>query len=478
MTEPLWRLSELVTAVSGRLVCEPGVDENTPLGGVSIDSRDLGKGDLFVAIKGDRFDGHDFVSKAFAAGAGAALVSEHYQPAKNDGPLIFVPDSLEGLNDLARAARARSGGRIIAVTGSVGKTGTKEMLKTVLAVCGTVFASDKSFNNHWGVPLSLSRLPADTDYGVFEVGMNHPGEITPLVKMIRPHVAIVTTVEAVHLGQFRSVDEIADAKAEVFDGIEPDGVAVLNRDNPHYKKLRQAAEKQGARIIDFGTHRQASVQIDNAEYDGHGSIVRALIGDVPVEYKLSLPGRHIVMNSLAVLATIKAVDADMKRAAAEFVHISPSKGRGERTEILSQSGKILLIDESYNANPASMRAAFAALAQLPKQFFGRRVVVIGDMLELGTHCDDMHVALVEPIIEAGIDAVFACGTHMEKLFEALPENVRAGYALDAERLKPVLLGALMDRDVVMIKGSFGSRMGSLVEALKFDLPPAKTGGST
>jgi UDP-N-acetylmuramoyl-tripeptide--D-alanyl-D-alanine ligase len=477
MSQVLWRLHELVKAVSGRLVCDSDTDQSMALNGVSIDSRDLQQADIFVAIKGDRYDGHDFVGKAFASGAGVALVSEHYKPTTGDGPLVVVPDSLEGLNDLARAARARSLARIIAVTGSVGKTGTKEMLKTVLATSGKAFASDKSFNNHWGVPLSLSRLPADADYGIFEVGMNHPGEITPLTKMIRPHVAIITTVEAVHLGQFKSVEEIADAKAEIFEGLEPDGIAVLNRDNPYFRKLWLAAQKYGARLMDFGTHRAAFVQIDNAEYDGHGSSVCALVDGVPVDYKLSLPGRHIVMNSLAVLATIKAVGAQLERAAAEFVHISPSKGRGERTEVHSQLGKILLIDESYNANPASMRAAFAALAQLPRRFFGRRVVVIGDMLELGGQSDELHAALVEPIIEAGVDAVFACGEHMKELFEALPTALRGGYASDAESLRPVLLGAVRDRDVIMIKGSFGSHMGSLVEALKFDLPPESSAES-
>jgi UDP-N-acetylmuramoyl-L-alanyl-D-glutamate--2,6-diaminopimelate ligase len=458
---PLWTFDEVLKAIKGAAQ-GTGPDAIT---GVSIDSRTLAPGDLFVAIKGERVDGHEYVTKALAQEAAAAIVVKDYFGAA--GPLVRVPDPLEALNNLARAARARTDAKVIAVTGSAGKTSSKEMLRLALSGQGATHASEKSYNNLWGVPLSLARMPRETKFGVFEIGMNHAGEITPLTRLTRPHVAIVTTVAAVHLEFFASVEGIAEAKAEIFLGLEPGGVAIINRDIRYFALLERRAKAAGAgRVVSFGEYPSADARLVRAELLADRSRVEASILGQTVKYEVGAPGKHLVMNSLAVLAAVHCVGGDMKLAAERLAAFETPEGRGARAKVPFGGGEILLIDESYNANPASMRAAFAVLASTPRGEHPRRVAVLGDMLELGHASEQLHRDLAPAIDEAEIDVVFACGPQMRALFDALRAEKRGAYAATAEELQPVLIAALKPGDAVMIKGSLGSRTGALVKALK------------
>ncbi len=464
MTDPLWTLGDAIAACGGWPDGEVAQDQ--PVSSVSIDSRTLESDALFVAIRGESLDGHDYVAQAFAAGAAAALVADD---AKVDasGSLVRVPDTLKGLERLGKSARARTQAAVIAVTGSVGKTGTKEALLLALAPSGAVHASIKSYNNHWGVPLSLANMARDVRFGVFEVGMNHPGEIIPLTGMIRPNVAIITTVEAVHLEFFDSVDQIAEAKAEIFSGLERGGTAILNRDNTYFEKLARRANEAGAgRVMTFGLHEDADARLIEHRETAQGSKVWARIDGAAITYDIGAPGRHIAINSLAVLAAVKSAGGDLKKGAEALARYEAQQGRGAREVFALPDGPVVLIDESYNANPASMCAALAALGVTPRVEGARRIVVLGDMLELGRSSDELHRALVEPVDAAGVDVVFACGPHMHALFEALPDAMRGAYAETSEGLRTALLETVAAGDVVMIKGSLGSKMGLLVEAFR------------
>jgi UDP-N-acetylmuramoyl-tripeptide--D-alanyl-D-alanine ligase len=462
VAEPLWTLSEIVAATKGAIL---GARE-APVTGFSIDTRSLGKGDGFVAIRGPNRDGHAFVAAALDQGAACAVVDGTF-PLGDEERLVRVGETLQALNDLGRAARARATHtKVIAVTGSAGKTGTKEALRLALAPSGSVHASVKSFNNHWGVPLSLANMPKTVTYGVFEIGMNHAGEIDALTRLVRPQIAIVTTVAPVHLGFFRSVEEIADAKAEIFHGLEPGGVAVINRDSPYYERLKAHALEHGARIVGFGEAQSAEVRLLGIELEPDGSKVDADILGEALSYRLGAPGRHLVQNSLAVLAAMKLAGADLKRAAAALEGLQAQAGRGARTLIEGPRGRIAIIDESYNANPASMRAALATLGLTPRNEFTRRVAVLGDMLELGPEGAKLHQDLAEFIDGARVDVVFACGELMGSLYGVLPASRQGAYAKTAEELQPKLLDAVGPGDAIMVKGSLGSRMGPLVEALK------------
>jgi UDP-N-acetylmuramoyl-tripeptide--D-alanyl-D-alanine ligase len=462
---PLWTFDELVHSAGARAELTGPAPEAVT--GLSIDTRTLAPGDLFVALK-DQRDGHAFVSQAFKAGAVAALVAQGYEPQPGDGPLIRVNDTLAGLEAIGRAARARLSpeARVIAVTGSAGKTGTKEMLRAALSRIGPTHAADKSFNNHWGVPLTLARMPADTRFGVFEIGMNHAGEITPLTKMVRPHVAIVTTVEAVHLAQFPSVEAIAEAKAEIFAGLEPGGTAVINRDNPHFEILRRYAADHGAHIVSFGQDARADVRPKVLELSSEATAIEADIGGRAVHFRVAVPGIHIARNALAVAAAVHAVGADVETALEVLASLPPPPGRGARYELPYQGGRILLIDESYNANPASMRAALAVLGTVPRADYPRRIAVLGDMLELGPHEKALHLALKEAVDGSGADLVFACGPNMAHLVEALAPERRGAWEPRAEDLAERLFARIAPGDVIMVKGSNGSRMGPLAEALR------------
>jgi UDP-N-acetylmuramoyl-tripeptide--D-alanyl-D-alanine ligase len=442
----------------------------TDVAGISIDSRTIAPGEAYFAIKGDVHDGHDFVGSALKAGGGLAVVAHDRvdglcDALDKDTRLIAVDDVLAALRDLAAAARARSTAKIVAVTGSVGKTSTKEALAIALGANGATHASAASFNNHWGVPLSLSRLAEIARYGVFEIGMNHSGEITPLTRLVRPHVAIVTTVEPVHLEYFASVEAIADAKAEIFLGLEPGGAAVLNRDNAQYQRLKRRAVTAGARVVSFGENARADARLVKCALQPDGSTVEAHILGVPVTYKVGAPGKHLVMNSLAVLAVASLAGADLARAALALARQAPAAGRGTRITLDLADGPALLIDESYNANPTSMRAALALLGHAPLGPHGRRIAVLGDMLELGTAGPELHKSLIEPIRENEVDLVFCAGPLMASLWQALPSASRGGYANSAADLEPLVLSAVRGGDAVMVKASAGSRVGPIVKAL-------------
>jgi len=470
MSDPLWTLDAFADAAGGSRKGDAGAE----ITGISIDSRTLEPGDAFVAIKGDRLDGHDYVAAALEAGASVALVAEsRLNDLPEDGRYVVVEDPLEALRKLGTAARERTSARVVAVTGSVGKTGTKEALRLTLAPSGKVHASVASFNNHWGVPLTLARMPADTDFGVFEIGMNHPGEITPLVKMVRPHVAIITTVQAVHLEFFDSVEQIAKAKAEIFDGLEPGGIAVLNSDNLQFDLLRFLAATKGiATIHTFGENPAADSHTQKVvSYPAGSSVDASILGQV-ITYKIGAPGKHHVKNSLAVLTAVSDLGADLAKAGLALDTMRAPRGRGEVSRLPMPNGELNLIDESYNANPASMRAALAVLGEAPVTRPGRRIAVIGDMRELGTDADRLHAELLQPVVDADVDAVYCAGPHMHALWRELPHDLRGHYCEDAKDLEDVLLGDVRAGDVVMIKGSLGTRMGPLVEALKKEYPPA------
>ncbi|MDK9696339.1 MAG: UDP-N-acetylmuramoylalanyl-D-glutamyl-2,6-diaminopimelate--D-alanyl-D-alanine ligase [Siculibacillus sp.] len=463
MTAPLWTLDDLVAATGGRVAGVPSAE----IGGISIDSRTISPGDAFFAIQGDARDGHDFVESALARGAGACVVAEEKLGALPEGGrYVVVDDVFEALRRLARAARARTGARIVAVTGSVGKTSTKEALRHVLSDQGRTHASVASYNNHWGVPLTLARMPADCAFGIFEIGMNHAGEIAPLTALVRPHVAVVTTVAPVHLEFFRDVEAIAEAKAEIFDGLEPGGVAVVDGDVPQAGILIDAAAAKGARVVRFGIGEGLEAHLVRASLQADNSTVMATILGDAITYKIGAPGRHVVKNSLAVLATAVSVGADLARAGLALAAMTPPKGRGERHTLRLGHGEATLIDESYNANPASMRAAIDLLGHAPVGLEGRRIAVLGDMLELGSQGEALHASLAEALVAARVDRVFLAGPLMHALWRALSTDMQGAWAPTAAELEPKLLAAIRPGDALMIKGSNGSRMGPVVEALK------------
>jgi len=446
------------------------------VGGISIDSRTLTPGDAFFAIAGDNRDGHAFVEAALQAGAGVAVVAASKRDTlPKNAPLIIVEDVLEGLRDLARAARARLNGKVIAVTGSVGKTSTKEALRLVLEDTGKTHASAASYNNHWGVPLSLARCPADARFAVFELGMNHAGEIGPLSQLVQPDIAIITTVAPVHLEYFKSVDEIADAKAEIFEGLVPGGTAILNRDIPQFHRLiDRAQDARVGRVVSFGEEEGADARLLKCALQPDSTTVQANIFGEDVTYKLGAPGKHLAMNSLAVLAAAKVAGADLAMAALALAGLQPASGRGTRITLTLPGGSALLIDESYNANPVSMRAAIALLGQVQPGPMGRRIAVLGDMLELGDQSAALHRDLAGPIVDHAIDLVFCSGPAMRNLYDALPSNRRGGYATQSGALEPQVLEAVSDGDAIMIKGSFGSKMAPIVKALQRKFAPQGT----
>jgi len=462
-SQPLWTVDAMASAM--RAARTGPLPAFVP--GISIDTRTVAPGEAFFAIKGDNRDGHDFVSTALGAGAGLAVIAADRRASfPADAPLLVVADVLDGLRDLARAARARSQAKIIGVTGSVGKTGTKEALRLTLAKDGETHASVASYNNHWGVPLSLARCPASARYAVFEMGMNHAGEIEPLSRLVRPHVAIITTVEPVHLEFFGSLEAIADAKAEIFLGLEPGGAAVINRDNPQFARLEQSAKRAGVeRIVSFGEHAGAQARLVKCVLQPDGSTVQARVLGTDVTYKVGAPGRHLVLNSLAVLAAVALVGGDLALAALALAQLQPASGRGSRIALEVPGGTVLLIDESYNANPASMRAALALLGQADVGGRGRRIAVLGDMLELGSRGEELHRAIAEAVVADGVDLVFCCGPLMRALWDALPSACQGGYAETSAALEPQVLAAIQPGDSVMVKGSLGSRMGPIVKAL-------------
>lgn len=458
----LWTHAEMQAATLGRASAPFAVD------GLSIDTRSLRPGDLFVALRGDHRDGHAFVRAAFEAGAAAALVA--HRPDGMHGPLLQVANTQRALEDLGRAARARSHARVIAVTGSAGKTTTKEILRLALGALGSTHASAASYNNHWGVPLSLATLPRDAAFGVFEVGMNHFGELRALTGFVRPHVAMITTVAAAHLAFFGSVEAIADAKSEIFEGLEPGGTALVPADNPQAARLIARAHQAGVdHIVTFGERGQA--RLLGCASDVGGMRVKADILGTPVDCLVGAEGAHIAANVAAALAAVALVGGDVQTAAGALRDFTPLSGRGARFNV----GPVHVIDESYNANPASMAAALALLGQV--QGKGRRIAVLGDMLEMGVDSLAHHAALARPIADNHVDLVFLAGPQMKALWDALPVTVRGAWAPDSGELAMVLGESLVAGDTVLVKGSNGAKMARVIDALKAGIATGAPGKS-
>ncbi len=459
----LWTSAEASAATNGR---STGDWQAT---GVSIDSRSIQAGDLFIAIAGPNFDGHAFVAEALHKDAAAVMARTDFAGAGGPdapGPLLLVEDTLTALWDLGTAARSRSTARFAGVTGSVGKTSTKEALACGLAAQAPTAWNTGSLNNHWGLPLSLARMSRDATYGVFEMGMNHPGEIRHLAALLRPDVALITNIEAAHIGLLGSLEAIADAKGEIFEAMDDKTIAVLNRDNTYFRHLDKMARAQDiGRVVSFGRAAEADVRLIDCVLEATHSDVTAEALGQKITYTVSVPGTHWVLNSLAAIATAQALGADPAATAAALAGLQPIKGRGTRQRIAMAGGGFDLIDDAYNANPSSMRAAIEVLGRAHVGSGGRRIAVLGDMLELGPQALSLHRGLTDPLGKAGIDLVYTCGDSMAALAEALPKDVHGGHAADSHALAPIVCTAVSAGDAVMVKGSLGSRMAVLVEAL-------------
>lgn len=469
MTAQLWTAAAAAAATKGKAVGDWQAH------GVSIDTRSLKPGDLFVALKAVR-DGHDFVAQALEKGAAAALVSHIPEGVSEAAPLLLVPDVLKGLEDLGRAARDRTSARVVAVTGSVGKTSTKEMLRTVLSGQGRTHVAEASYNNHWGVPLTLARMPADTEFAVIEIGMNHPGEIAPLARMARPHAAMITTVAAAHLEAFGNINGIAEEKASIFEGLEPDGWAVLNGDIETSAILQQKAHEAGAKIILFGEgdqcdHRAADIRLHDTT-----TVVDGQMGETSILFKVQAPGRHFAVNGMGVLAVITALGLDHAMGAADIAKWHPPAGRGLRERVTLDFADtdqwFELIDDAFNANPSSLAASLEVLAasntktRQGNSTKGRRIAVLGDMLELGPDEMALHRAVADLPWIASIDQVHCVGPRMKHLYEALPDVQRGKWVETADDMAEQVHHLVRAGDLVLIKGSKGSRVSIVVDALK------------
>lgn len=476
MPDVLWTAEEIAQATGGN------VADDFAVTGISIDTRTVEAGDLFVPLVGMR-DGHDFVAQAVAAGATGVLAAKAV-----DAPTVIVEDTFKALEALGVAARERAPQcRRGAVTGSVGKTSVTRAVEAGLRLAGKAHASVKSYNNHIGVPLTLARMPRDTQRAVFEIGMNHADEITPLSQFVRPHAVAITTVGPVHLENFDNEEGVARAKAEIFAGLQPGGVAVLNADNKWFDLLKAEAKKAGATVWSFGSSPDCTAQLisfssdlpgerrdpdDKAAspQDGSGprhspgkSVVKAVLWGEPIEFSLMQTGVHWGPNSLCVLLMLEALDVPRETALAALAAFAPIEGRGAEMTVRIDGGAFTLVDESYNANPVSMQAALKTLGA--RKVAGRRVVVLTDMLELGEGSAAFHAELAGPIDRANVDVVFLAGVHMKSLWEQLPPTRRGGYAEVTEKLTAQLAGAIRPDDVVMVKGSNGSKAGVLARAL-------------
>ncbi len=459
MVEPLWTSEEITHAVGGR-----GSGASFVATGVSIDTRTLEPGDLFIALAGER-DGHEFIPLAQTKGASGVLVS---QPTP--GEAIQVEDTQAGLERLGLAARERATqARRGAVTGSVGKTSLTQAIAAALSRAGPAHASVKSYNNHIGVPLTLARMPRGTERAVFEVGMNHPGEITPLTRMIAPHAVAITNVGIAHIENFDEGERgIARAKAEIFDGLAKGGAAVLNADDPWYATLRDEAERADARVRTFGVAERADARLLGFEV-GDGAVVKARLNGRDLSFPMRQTGAHWGVMSLAALLMLEALEVPLEDGLAALAAFEPLEGRGAVHKVRIGSGEFTLVDESYNANPVSVASALKTLGANPAR--GRRIVALTDMLELGTEARNLHAALAEPIEAAAVDLVFCAGPLMKSLFDTLPPTRRGGYADDAAGLVARLVQAIEPGDVVMVKGSRDSHAKALVEALSALEPP-------
>ncbi len=457
----LWTAADLLEATGGRF--------GSPFDatGISIDTRTLAPGDLFVALRGEGRDGHDFVADALARGSAGALI---HQPVPGAARVLLVDDTLAGLGRLGGYARARFTGRVVAITGSVGKTTTKEMLRALLSALGPTHAAVASYNNHWGLPLTLARMPPDARFAVLEIGMNHPGEVAPLSRLAQPHVAVITAIEKAHVGHMGSIEAIADEKAAILTGLVPGGLAVLPADTALLPRLRAAAGS--ATILTFGAHEAADARLTGLDQDADGSLVSAVLLGQPIRFRLNAPGRHMAMNAIAALLAACAVTTDTPAMApppdrvdallSALATFRALPGRGARRTIRIGDGSALLLDESYNGNGASIRSA---LEVLRLQQAERRVAVLGDMRELGEEGPAEHAGLAQAVA-ASADLVFTCGTLMRHLRAAIPPALRADHADLSDDLAPRVAAALRPGDAILVKGSLGTRMKPIVEAIE------------
>jgi UDP-N-acetylmuramoyl-tripeptide--D-alanyl-D-alanine ligase len=461
VSAPLWTEADLSAATGARA--------GFATTGVSIDTRTLRPGELFVALVGENGDGHGFVRDALEKGAAGALVHADV-PGADAKRLIRVDDTLAGLTALGAFARERFTGRVVAVTGSVGKTTTKEMLRTVLAVAGRTHAAVASYNNHWGVPLTLARMVPDAAFAVIEIGMNHAGEILPLARLARPHAAVITAITAAHLGHLGTIEAIADEKASILDGLEPGGIAVLPADSPLLPRLLAQAGNAEVRLFGAGPTTQARLLASESGPDSND--VAALVGDVRVAFRMAAPGRHMAENAVAALAAAAALGLDPLASAAALTGFAPVGGRGARRQVSVVGGAALLLDESYNASPAAVRAALSVMGL---QDAVRKVAVLGDMLELGEAGPAEHAALA-PEVASVADLLFTCGPLMRGLHESVPPAIRGAHAETSAALAPIVRAGLRPGDAVLVKGSLGSRMKLVVQALEAPQPdPAVSG---
>jgi len=454
LLQPLWTAQEVAHVTDGRASADFAIS------GVAFDSREVGEGDLFIALRGEATDGHAFLDKAFAAGAAGALVSHPV-----DQPHILVADTTAALNALGAAARARMNGTVIGVTGSVGKTSTKEALYAALDRFrpGEVHRSVKSYNNHVGVPLSLARMPRDSLFGIFEMGMNHAGELSALTQLVKPDIAIVTAIAPAHIEFFDTEEAIAHAKAEIFEGLEPGGVAIIPYDSPHHALLRAAAQAQDARIIAFGQTDGADVRVVEAvpARDG-GTMVSARLPEAELCYTVAAPGEHNVRNSLAILAAVEAAAGDLAAAGLAMAELPGLAGRGARSTLSVGMGHALLIDESYNANPLSISAT---LRQLGFEKAGRRIAVLGAMKELGSSSDALHAGLADPIAQAGVDMAILVGEEMKPLADRLAGTLALEHVTDNAAATQILKERIQPDDVILVKGSNSVGLSHLVAAM-------------
>jgi len=451
----LWSSDEIAGAVGG--VAHGGFEAS----GVAFDSREVEPEHLFLAMKGEATDGHRFLDQVFAAGAAGAIVSKEI-----DYPHVRVPDTTAALNDLGRAARARTGARICGVTGSAGKTGTKEALHAALdrAAPGEAHRSVKSYNNHVGVPLSLARMPRESRFGVFEMGMNHSGELAALTRLVRPHVAIVTAIAPAHREYFASEEEIADAKGEIFEGLEEGGTALVPYDSPHRDRLIAAARPHASTLLTFGLGEGADIRArDVVPAPNGGSLVTAILPGAELTFTISQPGEHWVSNALALLGAVEAMGGDLAQAGLALADLPGLKGRGERRRVALGGGEALLIDESYNANPASMAATLKTFGAL--EAAGRRIAVLGGMKELGAGSDGFHAALAGPVEAAGIELAILVGEEMEALAKALGAKVKMAHVPDTATAIELARREARPGDAILVKGSNSIGLAALVEAL-------------
>lgn len=455
MRDLLWTASEISAITNGKVI---GAD--FPVTGISIDTRTIQKGDLFIALEGPRFNGNDFTAQAIKAGAAGALAergdADHH---------IIVKDTFLALQDLGAGARARSSATIIAVTGSVGKTSAKAMLQTAFATLGDTHAAEASLNNHWGVPLSLARMPPKAKYAVFEIGMNHANEISPLSKQVAPHIALITTVAPAHIEHLGTIENIALAKAEIFHGMDANGIAILPRDSEQFSILLAEARTQGLQnILSFGEHKDADIRLMDIELHAGYSIVSASVRGNDITFRLGVPGKHQAMNALAVLGALVAVGADLEKPLQAFAQMSPVSGRGNRLQVELKAGQspLTIIDETHNASPIAVEAALTLLSRLPSQ--GKKIVALGDMLELGPDSPQLHAGLSASLKSGGFDSILLCGPMMKHLADTLPAD-KTQYYTDSTQMALEIGAQVQPGDVLMIKGSRGSKMKLVVDAV-------------